>query len=210
MRRTLLMAAVAVTALSVAACGGATDNSSGTTSTTAGPTVTTTAAAEEAASWMDKVCGKLLDLEQSRPAPPTDLATGGQQQALARFDTYVSQNIDIVNKAMNDLVQLGEPPVRGGSQIVNALVRGLAALRDSMRVAKDKFASIDTSNPRQGQAAVQDALESLDQGGKEFAEAVDSIQTNKDLEQAIDAAPNCQKLGNDTSTTSGKTTTTTT
>ena len=88
--------------------------------------------------------------------------------------------------------------------------RGLAALRDSLQVTKDKFAAIDTNNPQQARAAaVQDALESLDQGGEEWDKAVESIQTNKDMEQAIKAAPNCQKLDDLPPTTSGTATSTT-
>jgi hypothetical protein len=202
----LLAAAVAATALSVAACSDSNNASSGATTTTAGPT--TTASAAEAAAWMDKVCGEFVDLAEM-PPPPSDLAEGGQQQALDRFDKYLAEKIDGVNKAINDLGQVGEPPIRGGVQVVNALLRGLAAMRNSLQVTKDKFASIDPNNPQQARAALQDSLESLDQGGAEFDKAVDSVQTNKDLEQAINAAPNCQKL-DVTSTTSGTAVATTT
>jgi hypothetical protein len=57
---------------------------------------------------------------------------------------------------------------------------------------------------------VLDALQSLGAGGEEFDKAVESIQTNKDMEQAIDTAPKCQKLDDITSTTSGTATPTTT
>lgn len=209
MRRTLLVAAVAATALSVAACGGSNNASGGATTTSAPSATTTTSSADAAAAWMDKVCGEILDLERSQPSPPTNLAGLDQQQALDQFDKYVADNIDVVNRTANDLATLGEPPFRGGAQIVNALVRGLAALRDSLQVTKDKFASIDTSNPQQAQAAVLDALESLGQGGQEFNDAVESIQTNKEIEQAIKAAPNCQQV-DDGSSTSGTATTATT
>lgn len=214
MRRTLLVAAVAAAAaLSVAACGGS-NNASGGATTTSGPATTsgptTTAAADEGAAWMDKVCGEILDLQRSQPAPPTNIVGADQQQALDQFDRFVAENIDVVNQTANDLVKLGEPPFSGGAQIVNALVQGLAALRDSLQVTKDKFASIDTGNPQQAQAAVLAALDSLGQGGQQFNDAVGSIRTNKEIGQAIKAAPNCQKLGNGGSTSGTATTTTTT
>lgn len=200
MRRTLVMAAVAATALSVAACGESGNTSSSTTTAAAPTATTTTASAEEAAAWMDKVCGEIVELGESQPPPPSN-SEGDPQQALDRFDAYAAENIDLVNRAINDLTQLADPPFRGGSQVLNALIRGLAGLRDSLQVTKDKFASIDPSNPQQARATVQDALQTLEQGEEEWKTAAESIQTNKDMEQAIKAAPNCRKLDEDASTT---------
>lgn len=209
MRRTLLIAAAAATALSVAACADSSNTSSGTTTTTAGPTVTTTTSGDASTAWMDKVCGEIIDLAESQPPPPANLAEGNQQQALDTFDAYVAENIDVVNQSINDLARIGAPPFENADQMVDALVAGLEALRDSLQVAKDKFASIDPNNPQQAQAAVMDALESLGEGGQEFDNAVESIQSNKELEQAIKSAPNCQKL-DDLSATGSTTATATT
>jgi len=91
---------------------------------------------------------------------------------------------------------------------LNALVGGLVAERDAMQVAKDKFASIDPSNPREAVAAVQDIQASNDKAETEQDKAAEAMQTNKDMEQAIDAAPNRQKLDDERSTTTGTATTT--
>jgi len=204
------MVALAAAALSVAACTDANTSSSGTTttSTTGGPTVTTTGSTSGDASvaWVDKVCGEIADLSKAQPPPPADLASADQQQALRTFNAYITENIDVVNQTINDLVRIGEPPFADAGEFRTALVTGLEALRKAYETTKDEFASMNTNDPQAVQTAVTEAFTSLAAGAEEFNKAMESINADDEIARAAKQAPNCQEFNDGASTTTSRTT----
>jgi hypothetical protein len=208
------VAAVLATALSavlsLAGCGGSSTPSSGSTSTS-GPSVSTTASTasgDAAVAWVDKVCGELVRFTESQAANPPNVANSDPAQALKAFDQYMSANIEQVQQTITNLGKVGPPPVTGGGQSLTALLDGLEALKAGYQTVKDKFAGVNPNDPKAAQTALVEALTSLGQGGEEFSQAMESIDSNTELDEAAKKAPNCQKL-DDGSTTATTTATTT-
>jgi hypothetical protein len=208
MRRSLPVAAIAATtllvALSAAACGGSNTSSSGTTSASTVTTTTSAAASDAAAAWVDKVCGEVVKLTEAQPPAPPNLSSD-PAQSLKAFDQYMAANIDIVDKTIANLRNVGPSPIPGADQDLNKLIDGLTSLRQGYQTTRDKFATINPRDSKAAQSAMMEAFASLSKGGEELSQALNSVSTNKEIEAAGKNAPNCQKLDTGTSTTATST-----
>lgn len=218
MRRSLPVAATAVTtllvALSVAACDGS-STSSGSTSTTSASTATTTTTgsgvpSDAEVAWIDKVCGEIVKLTESQPPPPPNVTSSDVAQALKAFDQYIGANIDMVDKTISNIRSVGPSPIPGADQDLNTLLNGLTSLKQGYETTRAKFATVNPSNPQAAQSAMIEAFTSLGKGAEDLSKAFESLDSNKQIKEAGDKAPNCQKLGTGPSTTATTTTATTT
>ena len=205
MRRSLPVAAVLAAALTVAACGGSSSSTGGSASTTGGPAVTTTSGStvsgDPSVAWVDKVCGEIVKLTQTQTTAPPNLSNSDANQALEAFDQYIGANIDVVDKTISNLRNVGPSPIAGADEALTALLNGLEALKKGYQTTREMFSKVDPNNPQAAQAAMLEAFSGLSQGGEELGKAVDTIDSNKAIENAGKQAPNCQKLDAGTSTT---------
>jgi|GEM_PF-3800808 len=211
MRRSLPMAVVLAAALSVAACGDS--NSPSGSATTTGATTTTSGSAapsDPGVAWLDKVCGELLELSEADAAPPPDLSNPDPAQVLRAFDDFVAKQIDLVEEKIQSLRKIEDSPIDGGDEALTSLLDGLEALKNSYQTARDKFAQIDPGDTQAAQQAIVEVFTGLGQGSSKLQQAFDEADSNQEIKDAADKAPNCQKLGLTEASTSGSATLTAT
>jgi hypothetical protein len=147
--------------------------------------------------WVGTVCGEILRVTETRMTPPTNLSGMSDidsAQALKVLNSYITQNIGIVDEAIADLRRVGSSPIAGADETLNSVITGVEALKTTYQNTKDDLAAANSTDPQAAQAAMLEAFAGLGRGAEELDRALVSIEANPAIEEAAKKAPNCKKL----------------
>jgi hypothetical protein len=174
--------------IAVAVCAGC---GSGGSSKKSG---TTSSSQVSAGTYVGAVCSAIAPLEKdvvSRSAALKKTTATSAAQAkknLRGFLDVVEQDSD---NALTRIQTAGTPDIKNGDAVAQKIVATFTELRDAMRTAVAKSASLPTNSPSSFQTAAQTLLASV---GASLNKIDSSGLSNPDVEKAEADQPACKQL----------------
>jgi hypothetical protein len=190
MLRRIAMGAVAATVLTLALTGCAEKTTAGS-----GSAASTSPSSGDATAWAEQVCKSIEDdiakLQQTPDVDPTNLAQA--KDTLVAYLGDVSTALDNLSSGFKDA---GPPPVADGEQAVDKVTTTIDDMKKTVDDATATLEKASASDPAALQAAFQKVGEDLQKLG-DIEDPTKGMKANKELEEAFDKAPTCQKIDMD-------------
>lgn len=190
----LLVLCVAVAALFASAACSKTVSGSPAVVGAAGSSSGGTTATNDPVAWANQLCGAFtsagadLGSESNAPNPSDPKALGASLRKAA----------DGLQALITKLDQLGPAPVSGGDAVVSRLKDALTKFQTGLASAATKLESVNANDPAALAAVLPEILTAV-QSLSEVQDPLSTLDSNAELRAAVQKAPNCQQLGNLTS-----------
>ncbi len=191
--RTLLLAAVATTAVALTGCSATVTGSPAPTGgSSAVGSSAQAATTDDPVAWADKVCGSLLPfVEASTTEPKID--QNNPAATVKALSDYLGKAVSSIDQSLAGLDAAGPAPVADGDAVVTRLKETLTTVRTSFDKAKTAIDKVDPNNLTELATALPEALAPL-QDLNNIQNPTADLKTNPALEAAAAKAPNCQKI----------------
>jgi hypothetical protein len=185
-------ASVALTACTDLTGGGAAAGSGGT-GLAGGSTSAATSGDAEVVTWIDKVCGKSLDVIKALAAEP-ELDTTNPAKMQQQFGSWLGEGSTAIQKTIDDLGALKNGPHRDSAAFVDGTTKIFGAYKTSIDDLKKKVESANAADPQSVATVFGEVGADLQKLGKNGAD-VAGISVTPSLAEAKKKAPNCRAIG---------------
>ncbi len=179
--RSVLAAIAAGFVLLVAGCGGADPAAPPAESGAAAPA----AGADAGVTWIDTVCGSMLELSTTVGSPKVD--TSSPEATFRSYGAFIGSYIGGIDKAVKTTQDAGPSPIAGGDAMLKGITDPLVEYRGKLEQSKAVIDKAKASDPA-SVAAATTALQVLK------SPPAFNVPSTPEVSSATSAAPNCQKL----------------
>lgn len=199
------LAVAAVLALALSACGSGGGTTAGSASGTTTASSNSSEASGDAVAWADKVC-KSVEHEAGAFTQKPNIDTSNAESAKAGLISYLDSLGTAVDRLISGIKDAGDPPVPNGKQAAEETTKAFEEAKKTLQDAKVQLQQTPVNDPAAAKQAFTDVASKLTSlGDLDARHTVDDVPQLKD---AFEKAPTCQKLDQQSSSSSAAPTST--
>ncbi|NMI01257.1 hypothetical protein [Pseudonocardia acidicola] len=146
----------------------------------------------QALAWSDKVCGAMVSFRDAVSVRP-NIDAGDPAAAAKGLSEFTGNAVSAAQGTIADLNAAGAAPVSGGDAVVTTLKQRMTVIQTTFATAKSHIDAVDVTDATAAQASLRAAVAPL-QNLTNLPDPAADLEVNPHLRDAVDAAPNCQKL----------------